>query len=147
MAPQHWSSNIRDTVKDTKGKGTQAKAKTNEEEAGESVGWRNNRDSWTGVLWAFILSQEAKLRPRSSHTFPTRGESASREGSDPETHVRLPSYILGLSETTTHRRVCGPQKNRASWTGSFQAFIFSQEAELSVRPLSTFPARGELHCR
>ena len=38
----------------------------------------------------------------------------------------------------------GSRSNRASWTGSFQAFILSQETELRPRPLDTFPARGEL---
>jgi hypothetical protein len=38
----------------------------------------------------------------------------------------------------------GHRSNRASWTGSLSAFIFSQEVELIVRPLCTFPARGEL---
>jgi hypothetical protein len=49
---------------------------------GEHTGRRSNRASWTGSLQAFILSQETVLRPRPLHTFPARGESASREGSD-----------------------------------------------------------------
>jgi hypothetical protein len=51
--------------------------------AGEHVGDRSNRASWTESLWAFILSQEAELRPRPLGTFLSRGESAYREGSDP----------------------------------------------------------------
>jgi hypothetical protein len=50
---------------------------------GEHVGSRSNRASWKGSLQAFILSQEAELRPRHLDTFPTRGELASREVSDP----------------------------------------------------------------
>ena len=41
----------------------------------------------------------------------------------------------------------GGRSNRESWTGSLQAFIFSQEAELRPRPLDTFLARGELAYR
>ena len=41
----------------------------------------------------------------------------------------------------------GDRSNRASWSGSPQAFIFSQEAELRLRPLGTFLARGELAYR
>ena len=52
---------------------------------GEHMGSRSNRASWTGSLWAFILSQEAELRPRPLGTFLARGESAYREGSDPRT--------------------------------------------------------------
>jgi hypothetical protein len=54
--------------------------------AGEQVGSRSKGASWTGSLWAFILSQEAEPRPRPLGTFLARGESASREGSDPGTH-------------------------------------------------------------
>ena len=35
------------------------------------------------------------------------------------------------------------RSNRASWTGSLRAFIFSQKTELRPRPLDTFPDRGE----
>ena len=37
----------------------------------------------------------------------------------------------------------GDRSNRASWTGTLQAIILSQEAELRPRPLGTFLARGE----
>ena len=37
----------------------------------------------------------------------------------------------------------GDRSNRTSWTGSLQAFILSKEAELRLRPLGTFLARGE----
>jgi hypothetical protein len=60
-----------------------------------------------------ILSQEAELRPRPLGTFPSRGESTSREGSDLKTQVREPSLILGLSETSLHRRVLGAQKQQS----------------------------------
>ena len=49
------------------------------------MGSRSNRASWTGSLWAFILSQETELRPRPLGTFPARGKLASREGSDSRT--------------------------------------------------------------
>ena len=49
------------------------------------MGGRSNRASWTGSLPAFILSQEAELRPRSLGTFLTRGESPYREDSDVRT--------------------------------------------------------------
>ena len=63
---------------------------------GEHVGGRSNRASWTGSLPAFILSQEAELRPRPLGTFLARGELAYREGSDPRTQeVDLSSRLLG----------------------------------------------------
>ena len=37
----------------------------------------------------------------------------------------------------------GNRTNRASWTGSLQAFILCQETELKSRLLDTFPDRGE----
>jgi hypothetical protein len=39
------------------------------------------------------------------------------------------------------------EEHRASWTGFLRAFIFSKEADFSIRPLCTFPERGELACR
>jgi hypothetical protein len=64
--------------------------------AGEHVGLRSNRASWTGSLQAFILSQEAELRPRPLGTFPDREESASRESSEPRTQeADLSSRLLG----------------------------------------------------
>ena len=80
---------------------------------GECKGHRSNRAFWTRFLRAFIFSQEAELRPRPLGTFPTRGESASREGSDPKTQVREPSLILGLSETSPHRRAHRPEKQQS----------------------------------
>ena len=49
------------------------------------MGNRSNRASWSGSCWAFILRQEAKLRPRPLGTFLARGESTYRESSDPRT--------------------------------------------------------------
>ena len=36
-----------------------------------------------------------------------------------------------------------PRSKRASWTGSFWAFILSQQAKLGPKPLGTFTARRE----
>ena len=59
------------------------------------MGSRSNRASWTGSLLAFIFSQEMDLNSRPLYTFPARGESASREGSDPRTQeVDLSSRLL-----------------------------------------------------
>ena len=64
-------------------------------DTGQHMGGRSNKASWTGSHWAFILSQEAKLKPRNLGTFPSRGESASREGSEPWTQeVDLSSRLL-----------------------------------------------------
>jgi hypothetical protein len=49
------------------------------------LGNRSNRTSWSGSCPAFILSQEAELRPRSLGNFLARGESAYRESSDHRT--------------------------------------------------------------
>ena len=63
--------------------------------AGEHVDSRSNIASWKGSLRAFILSEEAELRHRILSTFPTRGESDSRKGSDPRTQeVDLSSRLL-----------------------------------------------------
>jgi hypothetical protein len=61
---------------------------------GEHMGNRNKRASWTGFHWAFILSQEAELTPRTLGTFLDRGESAYRESSDPRTRrwIRAPDF-------------------------------------------------------
>ena len=108
------------------------------------MGSRSNRTSWTGSLWAFILSQEAELRPRRLGSFPAR-ESVSRESSDYRTHVRASCWILGLSETSPHRRDHGAQKQQSLL--DLRALVFSQGVDLSSRPLCTFPARGERACR
>jgi hypothetical protein len=64
---------------------------------GEHMGGRSNRASWTGSLQAFILSQEAELRPRPLGTFLTRGELAHREGSDNRTQeVDQSSRLLDI---------------------------------------------------
>ena len=64
-------------------------------DAGEHMGNRHNRESWTGSLWAFILSKELELRPRTLGTFSIR-ELASREGSDSRNQeVDLSSRLLG----------------------------------------------------
>jgi hypothetical protein len=107
---------------------------------------RINKASWSEAFQAFILSQEAELRHRPLCTFPARGELASREGSELGTQARAPSCIPGVSETSLCRRA-GHRTNRASWTGTLWAFILSQEAELTSRPLCTFTARGELASR
>jgi hypothetical protein len=52
---------------------------------GEHMCDRSNITSQTGSLHAFILSQEADLRPRNLGTLLARGELAYREGSDPRT--------------------------------------------------------------
>jgi hypothetical protein len=68
--------------------------------------------------------QGEDLRTRPLSTFPARGESASREGSDPRTQVSRVFHRPVL--TWKH---AGSRSNRASWTGSLLAF--RQEAELS----------------
>ena len=105
-----------------------------------AFGCRSKRASQKGSFRAFICSQEAELSPRLLCTFPARGESASREGSDPRTQVRLPSCIQGSLRDQSTWRAAGCRSNRAT----FLAFIFSQDVELGSRPLCTFPARGEL---
>jgi hypothetical protein len=63
--------------------------------AGKHVGGRSNRASWTGSIWAFILSQETEMRPRPLDTFPARGELACREGSEPRNQdVDLSTRLL-----------------------------------------------------
>jgi hypothetical protein len=61
--------------------------------------------------------------------------------------MRSPSYILGLSKTSLHRRAQGLQKQQSFLERIFQAFMFSQKAELSLRLLCTFLTRGELASR
>ena len=57
------------------------------------------------------------------------------------------SRILGSLRPVYTGGHVGGRSNRASWTGSLWAFIFSQEAGLRPRPLGTFLARGELASR
>ena len=57
-----------------------------------------------------------------------------------------------LVSRVSQRPVCsgehvGLRSNRATWTGYLPAFIFSQEVDLSSRPLCIFPTKGELECR
>ena len=99
------------------------------------MGCRSKRPSWTGSLPDFILSQEPDLRPRHLGTFPTRGESTSRVGSDSGTQVSVPSCIPGLSETSPLRRALGPEKQQSFLDRVPSDLIFSQEVNLSVRPL------------
>jgi hypothetical protein len=62
---------------------------------GEHEGSRRNRASWKWSHRAFILSQETDLRPRPLDTCPARGESASRDCSDPRNQeVDLSSRLL-----------------------------------------------------
>ena len=62
---------------------------------GEHVSSKSNRASWTGSLQDFILSKETELRSIPLDTFPARGESASRDGSEPRNQeVDLNSKFL-----------------------------------------------------
>ena len=81
--------------------------------SGEHVDHRSNRVSWTGSHRSFILSQEVDLRPRTLGNFPTKGESASRKGSNPGTQAKAPSCIPGLSEISLSRKARGPQKQQS----------------------------------
>ena len=53
---------------------------------------------------------------------------------------------VSLRQVHTGEHV-GCRRKRGSWTGSLQSFILSQEVELILSPLCTFPDRGELACR
>jgi hypothetical protein len=108
------------------------------------MGYRSNKASWTGSLLAFILSQEAELRPRPLGIFPTRGDSATKKRSNPGTQHPV-SWIS--QRPVLSREHLGCRSNIASWTGFLRAFIISQQVDLSSRPLCNFSARGELSCR
>ena len=96
---------------------------------------RSNRASWTGARRAFTLSQDAELRLRPLHTFPTRGESASKEGSDSGTQVRSPSVSQVPQGPVHSGEHVGCRSNRGSWTGALWAVILNQEVELRSRTL------------
>jgi hypothetical protein len=53
--------------------------------------------------------------------------------------ILYPRSLRDQSAQERERESTGHGSNRASWIGSLQAFILSQEAELSSRTLSTFP--------
>jgi hypothetical protein len=77
-----------------------------------------------GPFCAYIFSQEAELSSRTLCIVPTRGEMASKEGSDIRTRWKL--LLVSL---VSQRPVCtgehmGLRKDRAHLTGSLQAFIF-----------------------
>jgi hypothetical protein len=91
--------------------------------------WAAEATEQTGALWAFILSQEAELRPRPLCTFPARGELAYRECSDhwdsgeswtprnadrgQQNHRRnkLQSETARTSDTRDYQMVKGKRKN------------------------------------
>ena len=81
---------------------------------------RSNRASWTGSLQAFILSQKTELRPRPLGTFPTRGESTSRETSDHGIQMRAQSCIPGLSETSPNRSELATEATKLLGQGPFR---------------------------
>jgi hypothetical protein len=53
-------------------------------------------------------------------------------------------FSLGTLRGGSAQESLGHKSSRAFWTGSLRAFILSQEAELILSPLCTFPAKGEL---
>jgi hypothetical protein len=55
--------------------------------------------------------------------------------------------ILGSLRPVYAGDQVGSRSNRASWAGSLQVFLLSQETELRQRPLGTFPSRRELASR
>ena len=81
---------------------------------------RSKRAVWTGSYLAFTLHQEAELRPRLLGTFPARGESAFREGSDPGTQeVDLRSRLLCTSpvrQEIDYREFLEHWDSGESWT-------------------------------
>ena len=87
------------------------------------MGDRSNRASWTGSFWAFILSQEAELRPRPLGTFLTRGEWVYREGSDFRTQkVDLSARLLGIfpvREELACRENSDTWDSRESWNSRY----------------------------
>jgi hypothetical protein len=88
--------------------------------AGEHMGGRSNRVSWTGSLQAFILLQEEELRHRPLGNFLAIGELASVEGSDTRTQeVDLISRLLGtfLARGELVYRECSDHwDSEESWT-------------------------------
>ena len=60
-----------------------------------------------------------------------------KEGSDPRTQVRAPSFILGLSETSPQRRVGGPQKQ--------QSFLGRVPSELHLQPGDRAELQNPMH--
>ena len=84
------------------------------------MGDRSNRASWSGFPQAFILSQEAELRPRPLGTFLSRGELADREGSDPRTQeVDQSSRLLDTCparEELACREYSDHRNSGESWT-------------------------------
>jgi hypothetical protein len=67
---------------------------------------------------------------------------------NPEEGVKVPRGLSTPQDPSTPRtseslESTWVRSNRASWTGSLWAFIFSQEVELRPRPLGTLLARGE----
>ena len=62
--------------------------------------------------------------------------------------MNLPKNFIHCSEEGMCRKAhAHSRSNRGSWTQSYGALILSQEVELILSPLCTFPARGELASR
>ena len=100
------------------------------------MGGRSNRASWTGSLPAFILSQEAELRPRSLGTFPAREELVSRKGSDPRTQkVDLSSRLLCIfpARGELSCRECSGTQDRVGLPGVLTEIKESQEEQAPAR--------------
>ena len=101
---------------------------------GEHVGYRRNRDSWTGSLQSFFLSQEVELILSPLCTFPDRGELAYRECSDPGTQERagLPGVL-----TEANRHTEGTSSSQRQLEHLTPEITRWQKANIRILPTET----------
>ena len=66
-----------------------------------------------------------------------------RRKTEERNRIFLSSVSLRWVRSGEHR----PQKQHSFWDGVLWAYIYSQEVELILSPLCTFPAKGELAFR
>jgi hypothetical protein len=66
-----------------------------------------------------------------------------REHRGPQRNLQVAGPLAHPGPRDHLRAHLGNRSNRASWTGSPQAFILSQEEKLRPRPVGTFLTRGE----
>jgi hypothetical protein len=109
-------------------------------------GPQNQKSFFNRVSSGRLLLPGGRAETQTSGCLPLQRRVGLQRGLWPWTQMRASSYIPDLSETIGTGEQTGCRSNKASWTRSLWAFIFSQEAEPSFRPLCTFPA-GELACR
>jgi hypothetical protein len=112
------------------------------------AGHRSNRASWLRVPLGLHPHPGVRAETQISGHLPRQRRVGLLGGHLPQYSGKMTIlYPWSLIDQSMQESMWGHRSNRASWTRSLRAFVFSQEVELSSRPLFIFPARGEIVCR